>query len=273
MSSATGASRWSASTVRAGGIRLRIARRGEGEALLLITGIGANIDMWEPFARLITDRELIAFDAPGAGLSGRPRIPLRMHGLARLVVELLDQLGLERVDALGYSFGGALAQELAYRSPQRVRRLILCATAQGLIGVPPRPLPALLLMTPARYYHPVLFRMIVPRIAGGRTRRDLTQLDRQASARLARPPDLIGYALQLYAATGWTSLCWLHRLEQPTLILAGNDDPVIPVANARFMAWRMPAARLRVVEGAGHLFLLDQPETVVDEISSFLGSS
>ena len=272
MSAVAGASRWSVSTLRAGGIKIRVARRGEGPALLLITGIGASIDMWEPFARLITERELIAFDAPGAGLSGRPRVPLRMHGLARVVVELLDQLDLEQVDALGYSFGGALAQELAYHSPDRVRRLILCATAQGLIGVPPRPLPALLLMTPARYYHPVLFRMIVPRIAGGRTRRDLAQLDQQAATRLARPPDLVGYALQLYAATGWTSLRWLHRVEQPTLILAGDDDPVIPIANARFMAWRMPAARLRVVEGGGHLFLLDQPETVVDEISSFLGS-
>jgi poly(3-hydroxyoctanoate) depolymerase len=90
--------------------------------------------MWAPFARLVGDRELIAFDPPGAGLSQRPRRPLRMQGPARVVRELLDVLGLERVDVLGYSFGGALAQELARRAPDRVRRLLLCATAPGLGG-------------------------------------------------------------------------------------------------------------------------------------------
>ena len=144
--------------VGAAGLRLRVGRRGAGRPLLLITGIGANLDMWAPFARLVDDRELIAFDPPGAGLSQRPRHPLRMQGLAQVVRELLDALGLERVDVLGYSFGGALAQELARRAPNRVRRLVLCATAPGLGGTPPRPLAALMLATPARYYHPVCSR-------------------------------------------------------------------------------------------------------------------
>jgi poly(3-hydroxyoctanoate) depolymerase len=270
MTTVTGGARWALSRVRAGGITMRIGRRGEGPPLMLITGIGASIEMWEPFARLIPDRELIAFDAPGSGLSERPPGPLRMSGLARIVTELLDDIGLDQADVLGYSFGGALAQELAYRWPLRVRRLVLCATAQGLAGVPPRPIPAILLASPARYYHPRLFRMIVPRIAGGRTRRDAGQLDRQAAARLARPPGLLGYAYQLYAALGWTSLPWLHRVTQPTLIVAGDDDPIIRVPNARFMAWRMPDARLRIVQGGGHLFLLDQPETVIGDIRAFL---
>jgi poly(3-hydroxyoctanoate) depolymerase len=70
--------------------------------------------------------------------------------------------------------------------------------------------------------------------------------------------------------SGWTSLPWLHRVTQPTLILSGDDDPLIPLANARFMAGRVPSARLRVVEGGGHLFLIDQPKTVVDDIAAFL---
>jgi poly(3-hydroxyoctanoate) depolymerase len=265
-----GAAGWTSSSVRAGGVTMRVARRGTGRPLLLITGIGANIEMWGPFARVVDDRELIAFDAPGAGLSERPRRPLGMRGLARIVVALLDRLERDEVDVLGYSFGGGLAQELAYRAHGRVRRLVLCATTHGLVGVPPRPVPVLLLATSARYYHPLLFRLTVPRIAGGRTRRDPTQLDLQAAARLERPPDPLGYAFQLYAMSGWTSLPWLRRVMQPTLILAGDDDPVIPLANARFMARRMPSARLRVVEGGGHLFLLDQPETVVDDIAAFL---
>ena len=69
---------------------------------------------------------------------------------------------------------------------------------------------------------------------------------------------------------GWSSLPWLHRIVQPTLILAGDEDPIVPLANSRLMASRMPTARLRVVHGGGHLFLLDQPETVADDIREFL---
>jgi poly(3-hydroxyoctanoate) depolymerase len=258
--------------VRAAGLRLRVTRRGSGPPLLLLTGIGANIEMWRPFERLVRDREVIAVDAPGTGLSERPRYPLRMGGLARVVASLLDELDVARTDVLGYSFGGLLAQELAHRAPERVRRLILCATAQGLPLIPPNPAPALMLMTPARYYHPLLFKLMIPRIAGGRTRRDPGQLDRQSAARLARPPELLGYAYQLYAAWGWTSVPWLKSVRQPTLILAGDDDPIIPLANARIMARLMPDAQLRIVAGGGHLFLLDQPETVIEDVHRFLRS-
>jgi poly(3-hydroxyoctanoate) depolymerase len=253
------------------GLDLRVTRRGSGSPpLLLLTGIGANIEMWGPFERLVRGRELIALDAPGTGLSARPRYPLRMRALARIVARVLDELGVVSADVLGYSFGGLLALELAHRAPARVRRLVLCATAQGPPAIPPGPLPALMLLTPARYYHPGLFRLMVPRIAGGRTRREPAQLDAQVSARLARPPQLLGYAYQLYAAWGWTSVPWLRRVRQPALILAGDDDPIIPVINARIMARLMPNAHLHVVDGGGHLFLLDQPETVIDEIHEFL---
>jgi poly(3-hydroxyoctanoate) depolymerase len=256
--------------VSAAGLRLRVGRRGAGRPLLLITGIGAHLDMWAPFARLVDDRELIAFDPPGAGLSQRPHHPLRMRRLAQIVRELLDALGLERVDVLGYSFGGALAQELARRAPNRVRRLVLCATGPGLGGTPPRPLAALMLATPARYYHPRLFALTVPHIAGGRTAREPGVLAEQAGARLNRPPDPLGYAYQLYAVAGWSSLPWLHRLPHPSLIMAGERDPSVPLCNGRLLAARLPDARLHVVKGGGHLFLLDEPQNVVGPISAFL---
>lgn len=270
MSPTARAAGWRTKRVRAGGINLRVARRGRGRPLLLLTGIGANLDMWRPFERLLRGRALLAVDAPGAGLSDRPRYPMRMRGLADVIVALLDELHLGEVDVLGYSFGGLLAQELAHRAPERVRRLILCATAQGLPVVPPSPVPALMLMTPARYYHPRLFRLMIPHIAGGRTRRDPAQLERQAAARLSRPPELLGYAFQLYAASAWTSVPWLWRMTQPTLIIAGDDDPIIPLANPKLMARMMPAARLRVVKGGGHLFLIDEPESVIADIDAFL---
>jgi poly(3-hydroxyoctanoate) depolymerase len=256
--------------VNVAGLRMRVARAGAGRPLLLITGIGANVDMWAPLARLVTDRELIAFDAPGVGLSERPRVPLRMRQLAGIVRQLMDVLEVERADVLGYSFGGGLAQELARRSPDRVRRLVLCATAPGLGGVPPRPMAALMLATPARYYSPRLLAFSIPRIAGGRSARDPSVLAEHAGARLGAPPDVLGYAYQLYAAAGWSSLPWLHRVKQPTLVVAGDEDPSVPLLNSRLLASRLPDARLHVIKGGGHLFLLDEPHSAVARITSFL---
>jgi poly(3-hydroxyalkanoate) depolymerase len=258
--------------VVAGGQRLRVGRAGEGPPLLLITGIGASIDLWEPLVERLRGRELIAFDAPGTGESPRPRRPLRMRELARVASGLLDALGIARADVLGYSFGGALAQELAHRAPERVRSLVLCATGPGLGGIPPRPLAALALATPARYYHPRLLALSVPHIAGGRIARDPSVLRAHAGARLRRPPDPLGYAFQLCAAAGWTSLPWLHRLHMPALVLAGDDDPSVPVRNARLLGARLPVATLHVIRGGGHLFLLDQPEDAVPVIERFLVS-
>jgi poly(3-hydroxyalkanoate) depolymerase len=268
---ANGGIHWDRSMVQAGGLRLHVGRRGAGRPLLLITGIGAHLDMWSPFARHAGDRELIAFDAPGTGLSPRPRLPLRMGAIADVVRDLLDALDLAQVDVLGYSWGGGLAQELARRAPERVRRLVLCATSPGILGgTPPRPLAALVLASPARYYHPRLLELTVPLIAGGRTAREPGALAAQAGARLRRPPDPLGYAFQLYAVTGWTSLPWLKQLAQPTLVVGGDQDPSVPLRNARVLAAHIPDARLHVVEGGGHLFLLDEPESVAGAIREFL---
>src|SRR5262249_1068294 len=109
-----------------------------------------------------------------------------------------------------------------------------------------------------------------PRIAGGRTRREPALLELQAAARLLRPPQLLGYAFQLYAASGWTSVPWLRGVTQPALIIAGGDDPIIPLANPRIMAPLLPTARLRIVAGGGHLFLIDERESVIEDIHAFL---
>jgi pimeloyl-ACP methyl ester carboxylesterase len=97
---------------------LRVARLGAGEPLLLINGLGANLEMWHPLvAELADEREVVAFDLPGTGSSARPQWPLRLPQLAGLVTELLDHLGIEQPDVLGYSLGGIVAQEPAHRAP------------------------------------------------------------------------------------------------------------------------------------------------------------
>jgi poly(3-hydroxyalkanoate) depolymerase len=255
--------------VHVDGLELRVAVEGEGPPLLLINGVGANIEMWAPFTAQLHDRQVILFDAPGTGQSSRTRQPVRMRRLSRVVTHLLDELGYDRVDVLGYSFGGALAQQLAHQSPERVRRLVLAGTMCG-VGAPPNPLVLALMATPQRYYSRSHLERISPFLYGGASRRDPEALQRHLAARLRRPPGLIGYQWQLYAVAGWTSLLWLHRLEQPTLVIAGEKDPIVPLINARLMARRIPGAQLHVVPAAGHLFLIDQPEEPAAVIMDFL---
>jgi pimeloyl-ACP methyl ester carboxylesterase len=81
---------------------------------------------------------------------------------------------------------------------------------------------------------------------------------------------MLGYAYQLYAVAGWSSLPWLRQVNHPSLVIAGEDDPSVPLRNARMLAARLPHARLHVVKGGGHLFLLDEPENVVGVIRRFL---
>ena len=252
---------------------LRVIRRGGGPPLLLLNGIGASAEMWAPFEPMLPSRELIAVDLPGTGSSPPARRPLRVRALAHLVVHVLDALGIQRLDVLGYSFGGIVAQELAWRAPRRVRRLVLCATSPGWASLPPRPLAAILMLAHARYHSWSAARRIVPVIAGGRTRRDRAVLDRHLVERLANPPSRVGYIHQLYASTGWTSVPWLWRLQHRTLILHGDDDPLVPLLNARTMASLLQHAALRVVRGGGHLFLLDEPESVASELGRFLDAA
>jgi poly(3-hydroxyoctanoate) depolymerase len=257
-------------TVEVEGLRLRVSTEGGGPPLLLIMGIGGNLEMWRPFRELLSGVTTIAYDAPGTGGSSVQRWPQRMRSLARLAVGVLDQLGIDRVDVLGYSFGGAVAQELARGWPGRVRRLILGATNAGLGSVPGNPVALSLLATPLRYYSEAHLRWMLPIAMGGASGRDAAATAMQAHLRFASRPSIRGYAWQLAAVTGWSSMPWLHRIKQPTLIALGEKDPLIPAINARLMRTRLPDARLYIVRDGGHLFLMDQAEEIVAVIEDFL---
>lgn len=267
--SSVGQKPWDTGWLTVDGTRLRIGTSGSGPPLLLLMGIGGNLNMWTPFTSRLGGRRFVAFDAPGTGESEIGRVR-RMRGLADLTARLLDELSLDEVDVLGYSFGGALAQELAHRHPARVSRLILGATACGVGGIPAISTVYLHMAHPLRYYSEGYLNWVSPRLLGGRQRHDSASTNEQVRLRLNAPPSVLGYAAQLAAITGWSSLPWLHQLRMPTLVMAGNDDPLIPMVNARLLQRRIPNARLHVVQGGGHLFILDQPEDVIDTVEAFL---
>ena len=259
--------------VRVDGHLVRVSTTGEGRPLLLIMGLGGNIEMWDPLERALTGRvvQTIAYDSSGTGESPARLIPQRMHGLARQAAHVLDALGHPRVDVLGVSFGGAVAQELTLANPHRVRRLILASTMCGLGGVPGNPLAVSLLATPLRYYSPAFMRLTANVLYGPGAADDERLLRNQINARRARPPSLWGYVGQLVAGIGWTSLPWLHRIRKPTLVLSGAEDPIVPPVNACILARRIPNAELEIVPGAGHLLLMDHAEQAAKRIARFLG--
>ncbi len=253
------------------GQRLHVAvRPGDQEhwPLLLLNGIGANLELLQPFVdRLDRGIETILVDLPGAGQSPAPSIPYRPRGLAKLLARLLDELAYPVVDVLGISLGGAIAQQFARQFPERCRRLVLVSTGTGAIMVPGG-LPVLLKMvTPRRYSDPSYMAEIAPAIYGGRIRADPSLITSHVGAmRLGRS---LGYYWQLLGITGWTSIHWLHRLRQPTLILSGTDDPIVPLINAKIMARLIPNARLHVFDD-GHLGLLTSADTLAPVIQQFL---
>ena len=258
--------------VRIDGRLIRVSVRGEGRPLLLVMGLGGNIEMWDPLERALNARgvQTIAYDASGTGDSPPRLVPLRMPGLARQAAHLLDALGHPDADVLGVSFGGAVAQELTLANPHRVRRLVLASTMCGIGGVPGNPLALSLLATPLRYYSPAFLRLTANILYGPTVNEDGSLLRDQINARRARPPTIWGYLGQLTAAAGWTSLPWLHHLRVPTLVMAGDADRIVPAINARLLAARIPDSQLHVVPGAGHLLLMDHARQCATTIAEFL---
>lgn len=252
-------------------VRLRISVRGAGRPLLLITGLGASLDLAEPFERELVARglQVLGFDAPGVGRSTAYRRPRRMRGYARTIERMVRQLGLSQVDVMGVSLGGAAAQQLAWQAPGLVRRLVLAATGPGVGGVPGNPRVLLHLVTPRRYVDPDYLARVAGKIYGGDARRDpgflLTHDPHRGS-----PPSLLGYAGQLYAMAGWTSLPYLPRLPHHTLVLAGDDDPIVPMINARMLATLIRRAKLHVISGGGHLFVLERADETAEVVAEFL---
>ena len=259
-------------TVVVGRTPLRIAIRagtGSGPPLLLANGIGASLETFDPLlAALDPAIEVIRFDVPGVGGSPLPPRPYRFGGLAHLLAGLLDHLGHDQADILGISWGGALAQQFALSEPRRCRRVVLVATGTGVLMVPGNPWVLATLATPRRYLDPGYARRIAGQLYGGTARENADQVA-GVLHRWTRVGPSRGYLYQLAAGWGWTSLPLLPLLRQPTLVLAGDDDPIIPKINGHILATLIPHARLHVYHG-GHVELALRPDLLAPLINEFL---
>ena len=253
------------------GQRLRIGVRAGAShlpPLIVFNGIGASLELIEPFVSALPEREVVAFDVPGSGGSPAALLPYRFPGLARLAHKLLGELGYNgAVDALGVSWGGALAQTFAFEFPTHCRKLVLASTSPGALMVPGRPSVLAKLVSPRRYVDPDFLHAFGGEIYGGAFRSDPDLLRRHAQALWA--PSNRGYLYQLIAAAGWTSLPWLRLLTQPTLVMHGSDDPIVPLMNAKILSALIRRAELHVVDD-GHMFLVSKAQDVAPVVHRFL---
>lgn len=215
-----------------GGLRIVARATGSGDPVLLLNGMSRPMESWAFFADALQDRTVIAFDAPGVGASETPVVPYSMPMLADIAARVLDAVGIAKADVVGYSHGGAVAQQLAVGHRARVNRLVLLATACGIGAVPGHP-------------------------------RDLTRLWLTPNRETRWPrPDPVGLLWQIAAISTWSSIPVLGCVDAPTLVVCGDRDRAVPPANSRLLAARIRDARLVTVQ-AGHDLQKPTPAAIV----------
>lgn len=249
-------------------LRVRINPGGQSTPLLLMNGIGARLELLDGFVdHLSPDREVIRFDPPGIGESNASGF-YRARGLTRAVADVLDELGYDVVDVLGISWGGGLAQQFAFSHGHRCGRLVLVSTGTGSIMIPPHPRVLSKMLSPRRYRDPDFMAAVAADIYGGTMRQDATRaVEAIRSMNFTR--NSIGYFAQLAAVLGWTSLAFLPFMSRPTLIMSGNDDPLIAVGNAKIMHKLIPNSELHLFDG-GHIALVTEAPVLAPIVESFL---
>ena len=255
--------------VKASSQELRAARwrgKGTGRPILFFNGIGANLEILQPMAELLMEHsDVITFDMPGVGKSPDPRMPYRPRQAAKWAKAVLDHFGTHEVDVLGVSWGGGMAQQFARSYPDCARTLVLLATTPGITMVPGNLSAISRMLKPKRYSDPSYMMRNYETLYGDK-------VDDSARAHRERvtPPSKMGYAAQLVAMLGWTSLHFLPFLKQPTLIMSGDKDNIVPLINSRILKKVIPNADLKVVLGGGHLFMVSRTAEVVPIIRRFL---
>ena len=238
--------------VRAGGAELYVRTRGHGRPLLLLHGLGGGIDGWSGLDEHLAGHQTIEVDPPGIGRSPVSLRTTSIPAMAELCVGVLDELDHRRVDVLGYSWGGLVAQQLAAAHPGRVRRLCLVSTSCGVNAVPGSPLAVW--TTAVRQCAVALWATVGdPRGEG-----------------LRRGPTFPGLIAQLCAVSSWSTSGALDRIEHPSLVVTGDRDELVPPANSRRLAGALTRSRLEVIGGAGHDLLNTHARQVGAVISDFL---
>ena len=231
--------------------------------LVILSGIGMNMEMLEPIASRLPDRRIVSFDMPGIGQSPDPIFPYTIPHMALTLAALLDRLRIDSVDLVGISWGGAVAQQFAFQHRARAGKLVLAATSAGGTMIPGNASLLSQMLDPMEYsVEKTLRRNLAMFYNGGGADR--------VSLNAATAPSPLGWSCQLAAFAGWSSAPFLPLLSIPVMVMGDADDQLIPPGNAHFLHNAIPGSKLEMTEGGGHLFMLSRPEAFVERLSGFL---
>jgi 3-oxoadipate enol-lactonase len=257
-----------------GRTRIHWESTGDGPPVLLIMGLGLSGGAWWRTVPVLSQSlRVITFDHRGIGRSESPAPAYTIEAMADDAVCVIDDLGLDAVHVYGFSLGGMVAQQMALRHPDRVRALVLGATHPGgRRVVPPEEEVLAFFQRRLTMESEEAAWASVPYNYGARCRTGQTdRIAEDIEARLHNPFSVHTYRAHLYAASLHNTYGRLGRIDAPTLVVHGAEDRMIPVGNAQLLADGIPGARLRILEGSGHLYPTEEPG-VDAEIGAFLGA-
>ena len=258
------------------GLRIRYAESGAGPPIILITHVGASALGWHrEFIELLSrDFRVIVFDNRGTGESDKPLGPFTVLDMAKDALAVLGHLGISRAHVLGLSMGGLVAQELTLHAPERVDKLILVSTLAGWANATPTRArasealaagadPALTPREAARKWLPAYYSAAY---LSEHEADVLEQMARMMARTSPRTLELQGEAIGIFDTYGR-----LAEIRRPVLVIHGNADDMVPIENGRVLAERIPAARMAIVQGAGHIPTTEQPQVVATLVRNFAG--
>jgi 3-oxoadipate enol-lactonase len=256
------------------GVALYYEIEGSGPPLCLINGYRLSGFAWPQafIARLAARCTVIALDNRGAGRSDKPADGYEFANLANDVVALLDDCGIARTHLLGYSMGGAIAQEIAIRHPHRIDRLILFATFCGGIWSEPASYSVFSRLltregqTPeeaARAAWPVTYS---PEYLATHA----AAVEQQMRRELRYPTPLFVAKRQMDAILNFNRYWDLPLIGAPTLVASGEHDMLVKPRNSSILASRIPGARLELLADLGHRAIWEAPEEIADFICDFV---
>ena len=231
----------------------------EGPAVVFIHGAGGNHQPWLYQVRNLSRRETYAPDLPGHGRSEGPGRD-RIAAYGDWLVAFLDAVELEQAVLVGHSMGGAIAQEVALRYPQRVAGL-------GLVGTGARLRVAPAILEGIRRDFEAAVRLITGFAFGPEAAEEMKRLSRRQMAQT--PPDVL-YG-DFIACDKFDALGRLEGIGAPAAVVCGTQDRLTPVKFSSYLRDHLPDAHLHLVEGAGHMVMVERPQAVAQALEALLG--
>jgi pimeloyl-ACP methyl ester carboxylesterase len=245
--------------------------RGSGPALLLVHGLGMSGGMFELIVEPLAKRHrLIIPDLRGCGRSRNLPPPYSVKQQAADLAALLDHIGIASTDALGYSQGGPVVQELALDYPAKVRRLILSNTyAYNMATVKEKMeghiVPLLIRLLGVRLFVKLMISQGLKQIP-----KEQAQWIANLIARTWGKADPKSIELAWKEAMAFDSRGRLHEIRCPTLVIAGSDDKAVPMHHAKMLHDGIAGSKLAVITGADHALMWARSDEWLEEVSEFL---